>query len=190
MKHNYLHIVTVCLGALLTSGCKPAENKNMVTVQGMTDALFSVISGNREVYSRAVVDRLQYQDHILEATEHYKESKGLPLPAQMLRMSAEAVVTSGAAFSYSLLSPWPINKQNGPKTDSEKAGLRSVTETGKNYYAEETLGGKKYFSAYYPDKAVAEACVTCHNGHKDSPRKDFALGDVLGGIVIRVPLDK
>ena len=190
MKQYDFQIVTVCLGALLATGCKPAENKGTVSVQGMTDALFTVISSNREVYSRTVVDRLQYQDHVLEATEHYKETKGLPLPAQMLRMSAEAVVTMGAAFNYSLLSPWPINKQNGPKTESEKAGLRSVTETGKNYYTEEVLGGKKYFSAYYPDKAVAEACVTCHNGHKDSPRKDFALGDVLGGIVIRVPMDK
>lgn len=190
MKQKYVQLVGVCLGALLAAGCKPGENDNMISVQGMTDALFTVISSNRAVYSRAVVDRLQYQEHILEATEHYKETKGLPLPAQMLRMSAENVVTMGAGFNYSLLSPWPINKQNGPKTDSEKAGLRSVTETGKNYYTEETLGGKRYFAAYYPDKAVAEACVSCHNGHKDSPRKDFALGDVLGGIVIRVPMDK
>ncbi len=190
MKQKYFPTVGVCLGALLATGCKPADNNNMVSVQGMTDALFTVISSNRAVYSRTVVDRLQYQDHILEATERYKETKGLPLPAQMLRMSAEMVVTTGAAFTYSLISPWPINKQNGPKTESEKTGIRSVTETGKNYYVEEILGGKKYFSAYYPDKAVVEACVTCHNGHKDSPRKDFALGDVLGGIVIRVPVDK
>lgn len=190
MKVHNLPIIAVCLGALFAPGCKPAADKNTVSAQGMTDALFTVISSNRDVYTRAVVDRLQYQDRILEATEHYKETKGLPLPAQMLRMSAETVVTTGAGFNYSLISPWPINKQNGPKTDSEKAGIRSVTETGKNYYTEEVLGGKKYFSAYYPDKAVVEACVTCHNGHKDSPRKDFALGDVLGGVVIRVPLDK
>ncbi|MGH8865829.1 MAG: c-type heme family protein, partial [Burkholderiales bacterium] len=39
-----------------------------------------------------------------------------------------------------------------------------------------------------PDKAVAEACVTCHNNHKDSPRSDFKLNDIMGGIVIRIPL--
>jgi hypothetical protein len=104
----------------------------------------------------------------------------------MLRMGATMVGDSGASFHYSLISPWPINKQNGPHTESEKAGLRTVTETGKNHYTEEVLGGKKYFAAYYPDKAVTEGCVTCHNAHKDSPRKDFRVGDVLGGIVIRV----
>jgi hypothetical protein len=30
--------------------------------------------------------------------------------------------------------------------------------------------------------------VTCHNGHKDSPRTDFKEGDVLGGVVLRIPI--
>jgi hypothetical protein len=160
----------------------------MMSTQTMTDALYAVISSNREAYAKVVVDRLQYQENLLKATEHFNEEKQLPLPAQMLRMGATEVTQSGASFNYSLISPWPINKQNGPRTESEKAGLRTVTETGKNYYTEEILGGKKYFSAYYPDKAVTEGCVTCHNAHKDSPRKDFRLGDVLGGVVIRVEI--
>ena len=57
-----------------------------------------------------------------------------------------------------------------------------------HYYGAEELGCKKYFTAVYPDKAVAEACVTCHNNHKDSPRSDFKLNDIMGGIVIRIPL--
>ena len=52
-----------------------------------------------------------------------------------------------------------------------------------------SVGGKKYFTAVYADTAVAQACVSCHNGHKDSPRKDFKLGDVMGGVVIRIPMN-
>jgi len=59
---------------------------------------------------------------------------------------------------------------------------------GENYYAEEQLGGQTYFTAVYPDVAVAPVCSACHNEHKDSPRSDFKLGDVMGGVVIRVPL--
>ena len=29
----------------------------------------------------------------------------------------------------------------------------------------------------------------CHNNHKDSPRTDLEVGDVMGGIVIRFPVD-
>ena len=36
--------------------------------------------------------------------------------------------------------------------------------------------------------AVAQACVSCHNSHNDSPRKDFKLKDVMGGVVIRIPI--
>jgi len=51
---------------------------------------------------------------------------------------------------------------------------------------EETLGDRKYFTAIYPDVAVAQACIQCHNEHKDSPRSDFAMDDVMGGVVIRI----
>ena len=37
--------------------------------------------------------------------------------------------------------------------------------------------------------AVAPVCVSCHNEHKDTPKNDFALGDVMGGVVIRIPVD-
>lgn len=178
------------MGALFACGCGGGEPADGFSRQRMADALHAALSANREAYTRVVVDRLQYQEGVLKATEHYKEEKGLPLPAQMLRMSAEAVAKEGQPFSYALLSPWPINKQNGPRTESEKAGLVAVTTTGKNYYTEEVINGERYFAAYYPDKAVVEACSRCHNEHVDSPRKDFRLGDVLGGIVIRIGLPK
>ncbi len=46
-----------------------------------------------------------------------------------------------------------------------------------------------YFTAVYADVAVAPVCTSCHNEHKDSPKRDFKLGDVMGGVVIRIPLE-
>jgi hypothetical protein len=63
-----------------------------------------------------------------------------------------------------------------------------VAATGRSYYADETLGGERWFTAVYGDRAVAQACVECHNGHDDSPRHDFKVGDVMGAVVIRIPL--
>jgi len=107
----------------------------------------------------------------------------------MFRAGAELSQEQGAGFSYALLSLWPINKQNKPQTEAEKAGLQYIEDNpGQNYYGEETLGGVRYYTAVYPDVAVAKACVTCHNDHKDSPKTNFELGDVMGGVVIRIPL--
>jgi len=107
----------------------------------------------------------------------------------MFRAGAEAVAEMTSTFTYSLQSIWPINKQNAPRTKLEKEGLEFVANNpGDNFYGEETLGGVKYFTAVYPDVAVTAACVTCHNEHKDSPKTDFKIGEVMGGVVIRVPL--
>jgi hypothetical protein len=113
----------------------------------------------------------------------------------MLRFGAEMAAERSADnpdvdFSYSLQSLWSINSQNNPKTEAEKEGLKYVKENiGKNFYTTEELGGKKYFTAVYPDIAVAPVCVACHNKHPDSPKKDFELGDVMGGVVIRIPVE-
>lgn len=155
----------------------------------MSDAIHAVIEADRSVYTKNVVNRLAKEEKIIKATEKWKDDKTLPLPAQMLRMGAEAVAEKNMGFSYSLQSLWPINKQNAPKTEAEKAGLDAVLKSGQPYYAEETLGGKKYLTSVYADKGVAAACVDCHNDHKDSPKTDFKLGDVMGGVVIRIPLE-
>jgi len=194
VKTGIVSQMTLISGALAIAaaapGCGGKAESGGVSPQAMADALYAVMAADRTVYTREVVNRLQEQEKVIKASEHFKDDKALPLPAQMFRMGAEAAQKTNSAFTYSLLSQWPINKQNGPKTEVEKNGLKAVAETGKNFYTEETLGGKKYFTAVYPDKAVVDACVNCHNAHQDSPKKDFKLGDVFGGVVIRIPLEK
>jgi hypothetical protein len=180
-------MLLLAVAALGSTACAKAEPK-AIGPQKMADALYAVMAANREVYTREVVGRLQDQEAVLRASEHYRDDRALPLPAQMFRMGAEAAQKSASGFTYALLSPWPINKQNAPRTEVEKAGLRAVAETGKAYYAEEKLGGERYFTAVYADRAVTEACVGCHNGHGDSPRHDFKVGDTMGGVVIRIAL--
>ncbi|HEX9785561.1 MAG TPA: DUF3365 domain-containing protein [Opitutaceae bacterium] len=179
-------------GAVLSlhTGCSKAKATG-ISPKVMADALHAVMESDRTVYTRNVVNRLQNEENVIKASEHWKDEKALPLPAQMFRMGAEMVQSKNAGFTYSLLSPWPVNKQNAPKTDAEKAGLDFIVanEGTENYYTEETLGGKKYFTAVYADVAVAKACITCHNDHKDSPRTDFKMGDVMGGVVIRIPTE-
>jgi hypothetical protein len=155
----------------------------------VADMLHAVMESDRTVYTRKVVNRLTVKDKVIKASEHHEDEKALPLPAQMFRFGAEMVAEKTDKFRYSLLSMWPVNKQNAPRTDVEKKGLEFVAANpGKNFYGEETLGGKKYFTAVYADVAIAPACVSCHNDHKDSPRRDFKLKDVMGGVVIRLPM--
>ncbi|MEM9157855.1 MAG: DUF3365 domain-containing protein [Verrucomicrobiota bacterium] len=196
MKKKTILAVSALLGgaAILTTftGCGSSEaSVGGISPQKMADGLHLVMSSDRTIYTRNVVNRLVKQEKVIKASEHWVDDKALPLPAQMFRMGAEMVAKEpDAGFSYSLQSLWPINKQNAPKTEVEKTGLQFIADNpGENYYAEETLGGVKYFTGVYPDTGVAPACVDCHNEHKDSPRTDFKLGEVMGGVVIRIPID-
>lgn len=178
-----LMIASACAALMLLVGAKGLEHKDVA------DMLHAVMASDRTVYTRQVVNRLAIKEKVITASEHFEDDKALPLPAQMFRFGAELARETNKKFTYSLLSMWPINKQNGPRTDAEKKGLEFVAANkGQNYYTEETLGNQKYFTAVYADTAVAQACVSCHNDHKDSPRKDFKLNDVLGGVVIRLPI--
>mgnify|MGYP001812293497 FL=1 len=166
-----------------------------VSVKAMADALHLVMDSDRSVYTKKIVNRLVKKEKVIKASEHFEDDKALVLPAQMFRFGSELAMKRAEKlddvdFSYTLQSLWPMNKQNAPKTDAEKEGLKYVAENkGKNYYTTEKLGGKTYFTAIYADTGVAPVCVSCHNKHPDTPKKDFKLGDVMGGVVIRISID-
>ncbi len=187
---------TVVLGAASTLAVGDVANEKLITPRAMADALHLVMDSDRTIYTRKIVNRLVKKDKVIKASEHFQDDKALALPAQMFRFGSELVAKRADAlpdvnFSYSLQSLWPVNRQNAPKTEAEKTGLKYVAENvGKNYYTTEKLGGKSYFTAVYPDIAVAPVCVSCHNDHKDSPRRDFKIGQVMGGVVIRIPVDQ
>lgn len=179
----------IAAGCVMAAGAAANVHAKGVEYKDVADMLIAVMVADRTVYTKKVVQRLAAKEKVIKASEHYDDDKALPLPAQMFRFGAEAVADKTDKFSYSLLSTWPINKQNAPRTDIEKAGLEFVAANpGKNYYGEETLGGKKYFTAVYADVAIAKACVSCHNEHKDTPKTDFKMKDVMGGVVIRLPM--
>jgi Protein of unknown function (DUF3365) len=185
MKHKRRSkVATAAVVCMLTV---PAHAQ--LSYKEMADGLHAVMEADRTVYTRMVVNRLQNEEKVIKATEHFKDDKTLPLPAQMFRFGAEAVAERKLPFSYSLLSLWPVNKQNAARTTAEKKGLEAVAkDPNKPFYGEETLGKTKYFTAVYADRAIAPACVSCHNEHKDSPKTDFKIGQTMGGVVIRIPM--
>lgn len=178
--------------ALGLAGCNSEEKTAGISPQQYTDSLFAVMNADRANYTKLVVQRLGPNGaNVVKPDEHWEDMpNGTLLPAQMFRAGAESVAEVTQEFTYSLQSIWPINKQNAPKTAMETEGLQFIADNpGQNFYGEEKLGDTTYYTAVYPDVAVSQACTSCHNDHKDSPRSDFRIGEVMGGVVIRVPLD-
>ncbi|HJT22167.1 MAG TPA: DUF3365 domain-containing protein [Nitrospira sp.] len=166
-----------------------ASEERGIPPETVTDYLHAVIEADRTFYSIHVVERLQKSGAGTAAENWRSEKNVLPLPAQFLMESNELASKTGANVRYRLVSLWPINPRNAPDSAAERAGLeavsaypeRSVTGTVKQ-------GDRTYFQAIYADRAVSRSCIDCHNAHPESPRKDFKLHDVMGGLVIEIPL--
>jgi hypothetical protein len=184
-----------CLAALIASRAVPALAQDAadkieggLELEKVTGLMNAIVAANREAYSKAVVNRLMIEAKVLKADEEHLKNKVLPLPAQFFRASAELSASKNRTATYSLQSFWSIRRLNFPKTELEKIGLARVLGGTDHFYGAETTDGLTYFIAAYPDVATNEACVTCHNAHPGSRRQDFALGDVMGGVVVRIPL--
>ncbi len=153
-----------------------------------TDYIYSIIKASREFYSQQIVNRLQ-KSIGLAASENWEQEKALPLPAQFLLLSAEESNARGIGLKVRLVSRNPINKKNGALTDLEKLGLQSMSkDTNAPFTWVVQRKGILNFRAIYPDLATSESCVNCHNTHPNSPKTDYKLGDIMGGVLINVPL--
>jgi hypothetical protein len=182
----------VLLGALLVRGGPEEKTHKITTIstRKMADSLHAVIAADRQAYAELVVQRLHADERRLTAAENWREIHGLPVHAQLFRAAGQSIQKRGAEFSYTLRSLWPINESHGPQTRVEQAGLEYVIQhPGENFYTEELLGGRSYFTAVYADRATLPSCLDCHNHHPRSPKRDFKLDDVMGAIVVRVPLE-
>ena len=181
----------VCgLGLLVFIGRSSAATEGAAVslpVETVADYLYAVIEADREVYTKHVVERMQIKG-VVVASENWEEKNTLPLPAQFLMESGRVMARKGLGIQYRLISLWPINKRNVASSEFEKLGLGTVlTHPTKPYTGYVKEGGARYFQAVYPDLAVSQACIGCHNSHPDSPKRDFKINDVMGAIVISIP---
>jgi hypothetical protein len=182
----------VCWLVVSCSGNPTVTETISLSPDVMTDYIFRILKAERTIYGKYVVQRLN-ETHSLQASENWERDNTIPIPAQVFRIGSELASQDGS-FSYESISPWNLNDNKAPKTDFEQKAMQTVLETGLPYKGYQSKDGKKYFSALYPDKAVTQSCVDCHNQHpihkQRYPEKVFKVGDVMGGILINLPLEE
>ncbi|ALA60476.1 Tll0287-like domain-containing protein [Nitrospira moscoviensis] len=176
------------LGAALPAG-KDSPGGAGIPPERVADYVHAVLEADRTIYTTYIVNRLQ-EKGIVAAAEHWEQDNALPLPAQFLQHSGRLVAEKGRGIRYRLIGLSPIYQRNAPATDFERKALETLRDQPNGPVRGLVSSGKKqYFQAIYPDRAVSAACVTCHNNHPLSPKRDFKLNDVMGGIAITIPVE-
>ena len=134
MNSFHFRAVTILLSAFsILSLPQPAGAGSQHPATGIpvrlaADYVHAVIAAGRTTYSKAIVDRLHQN---LKATENWRQDRTLLLPAQFLLKSSKISNERGIGMRYRLMSLWPINKANAPKTKMEKKGLAGVLKNPK-----------------------------------------------------------
>ncbi|MDY6993735.1 MAG: DUF3365 domain-containing protein [Pseudomonadota bacterium] len=187
-RMRYFTIKILLISPLILSGCTDAHLNAQVSLQQLTDSLHQVLSADRRAYEQLIFERLE---QIQPTTKMPQLAQQLPLlwPAQLFTQAAHIAQQQGATFSYVLLAQNPLNPKNQPITEEEKQALAFIeTHKGQNYYGEEHIGKVKFFVAAYPEIAYAPHCVHCHNHYLQAKQPQYELNDILGAILIRVPI--
>ena len=168
-----------------------AGEQTGIPPETVANYLHAVIEADRTFYTIHVVERMQKGGGVA-AAENWRATKNtLPLPAQFLMESSALSAMTGTPVRYRLISLWPINPLNVPRSAAEKAGLESLlTHPERVVTGTVTEGKETYFQAIYADRAVSESCVGCHNAHPSSSKKDFKLNQAMGGLVIEIPIGR
>ncbi len=138
----------------------------------------------RMLYTKAIVGPGKKQGLKFDENWRKDDVEAGPLPALFLRGISSDIQKSDVPLGLFLGSDYPINSAN--KFEGKQATLFEEIkgdQKPKFFYDEEN----KLHTAMFPDFASAEPCVTCHNGHKDSPKKDWKMGDIMGATTWTYP---
>lgn len=112
----------------------------------------------------------------------------IPLPATLSMQIAESMSDSNTQVNLYSKYPFPWRKERAMSEFQAKAFDHFVKNRDSNepyfYFNEE----EQVLHYAIPDKMTVIACVDCHNKHPQSPKKDWALGDVRGAISISLPM--
>lgn len=177
--------VMLCLLVGWGSGLAGKESA-LVPAETVVDYIHAVLTSDRTFYTVHVVEGMQRRG-VIESSEHWRSEKALPLPAQFFQESSRLAALTGVKVQYRLVSLHPINKLSGPANEFEKKGLRLSWRNPIVPIRGLSRKEARRFQALYADHAVSPVCVTCHNAHPQSPKRDYKLDDVLGAVSISIP---
>ncbi|MFM7674777.1 MAG: DUF3365 domain-containing protein [Synechococcus sp.] len=177
------------LASLLLLPVVMVSSTSAATVAQMelqADEISTLASGIRAYYADNVIARLQAADGQATYSENYRDVHGgIPIPATF-SIELGALFDnahSDGRISYEFLSDYPFAKRLVEPLDSfERAAIQAFRADPQRKTYTQLKGNGLGRSTYRLATPVImrPGCVTCHNAHPDSPRRDWKVGDVRG----------
>lgn len=173
---------------LFVSAPQPLDESRRGRADIPVETLFRLLDAEnasvRKIYTGEIVTPGQKQGLKFDEAWKSKDVHAGPLPALLLRETANRLQRRVPELNLFLGSAWPIEQANLFKGAQGDYFTDIVEDRTPRFFTDATTGRQ---TAMFPDIASAPACVTCHNEHPKSPRKDWVKDDVMGATTWSFP---
>jgi len=155
-----------------------------------------IITDIRTLYATDVVGRiLQADPHTkITATDNYRDVAGaIPIPATFSLEIGRLTSSRDNTVRYDFVSDFPFAGRPSHNLDSfQRDALAKFRADPDLQTIEATEGTWSPTVRLASPIRMTAACVSCHNSHPDSPKKDWKVGDIRGiqAVAVTQPLSQ
>lgn len=187
-----LALVLTCLVTYLFVNAPPPlldtvkQEKNTYSVEDAFGIIAELNNATRTFYTKEIVEKGKPVGlNFHEDWENNTIDAG-PLPALFLRSTASFIEKSRVPLGLYLGSDFPIEETNLFK-GIQAQQFKKIKKNNKPIFFYD--GDTERYVGMFPDFATTQACIVCHNKHKNSPKKNWKLNDVMGATTWLYPSD-
>ena len=181
-----LGLLLVCLLSLPLAMASTFASAAASQMEMQADEISTLATSIRSYYADNVIARLQAADGKAVFSENYRQLHGgIPIPAT-LSIELGALFDSAhndGRIDYDFISDYPFAKRAARPLDSFETdaitAFRADSKLNRFSRMNRRWFGKSSYRLATP-VYMRKACVTCHNSHPDSPKRDWKVGDVRG----------
>jgi class 3 adenylate cyclase len=141
-----------------------------------------IIDEMRGFYGSDVVARVLQAKGTITATHNYRDVAGaIPIPATLSIELGKRISAADRSVKYRFVSDLPFRGREPHPLDAFEQNSIAALRSDPSASIVEVSGSMvdRHVRAAAP-VVMGQVCVSCHNSHPDSPRRDWKVGDVRG----------
>jgi class 3 adenylate cyclase len=144
--------------------------------------LNSVISSVRAYYASNVVGRVLAADGKTRAAHNYEAIPGaIPIPATLSLELGKVISAQQQNIAYRFVSDYPFANRAPHQLDEfEQDALTALRKNPEQQLFTRSSTLLSDTVRLVAPVTMGAACVSCHNSHPESPKRDWKVGDVRG----------
>jgi adenylate cyclase len=144
--------------------------------------LNSLITSVRGYYATNVVGRVLASPGTTQVVHNYADVPGaIPIPATLSLELGSVISAQQSNISYRFISDFPFKDRTAHAMDDfERNALASLRQNPNQRITEVSASLFSDQVRLVAPIVMGAACVSCHNTHPGSPKRDWKVGDVRG----------